>query len=98
MRKIVPVSSIAARSIALRAGQQAFNQFKNRSRKVMQDAVIALSKKLATYNYSLGSVISSCGITAVEIALTLAGSSIGQVIAMGLDRADGSWDGYVFAK
>lgn len=35
--------------------------------------------------------------TALDVALTAGGTSVGELIAKGLDRADGRRDGYVFA-
>jgi len=45
----------------------------------------------------IGSVALGYASTAVNIALTVGGTSIGGLIAEGFDRADGKNDGYLFA-
>ena len=44
----------------------------------------------------LGKSVASWVGTAISIGLTIGGTSIGDLVARGLDYADGNYDGYVF--
>lgn len=72
------------------AGIYAIKAFlKSNSRKIVKN----VSKTLLKYFGSVSASVVSC---AIDVALIAAGTSIGGLIAYGLDYADGKLNGYVF--
>lgn len=53
-----------------------------------------IQRKLTAY---VGSAVAGLFMSSLNIALTVAGSSIGGIIAEAMDRVDGRNDGYVYA-
>ncbi|HVI39295.1 MAG TPA: RHS repeat-associated core domain-containing protein [Anaerovoracaceae bacterium] len=80
---------LVAKKAAEIAGELAFKQFENRSRKVLLQMVVELSKKVAVNNKTLAKTIQALSGAIINGIFSVAGTSVGDIVTRILNRLDG---------